>query len=103
MRRSLGGAREKRRDGGGSEGGRAKCARERDREGEREREVVELRGKVQERGVSVEVTAENGEHRVRLASFDRGERGSPSRSFPSGANLLKEPGRILLGVKERNG
>lgn len=87
-----------------SEGGReGEEDKVRLREREREREVVEQSEKVQERGVSVEVTAENGEDPVRPASFDRGERGTPSRSFPSRANVLKEAGRNLLGVKERNG
>ena len=94
MRRSLGGAREKRRDGGrererkGVGGGKARegggqsaLESQRERGREREREVVERSEKIQERGVSVEVTAQNGEDPVRPASFDRGERGTPSRSL----------------------
>jgi len=73
------------------------CKHEEKVRGEREREreaVLRLKRsepRCSERGDGAEVTAENGEESVRPASFDRGERGEPTRPFcPPGALVLRK-------------
>lgn len=73
------------------------CVAEREREREQDGEGGRRSG---------EVTAEHGEQLVRSESSDRGQ---ASRSFPSGANVLKDTGRSYIwrgegwGGQEGNG